>query len=58
MFSIEVPVRYKSNRVISAGDDVSVRAPSGWRRLTVTNQDTRETEVVELRITGVGSNFF
>lgn len=58
MFSIDLPVHYKSNRAIRAGDDVSVRAPSGWRRLTVTNQDTQETEVVELRITGVGSNFF
>ncbi|WP_415761583.1 hypothetical protein [Pseudomonas sp. CP4] len=58
MFSIELPVRYKSNRAIRAGDDVAVRAPTGWRRLTVTNQDTQETEVVELRITGIGSNFF
>jgi len=57
MFSIEVPVRYESSRPLIAADDVSVRAPSDWRRLTVINQDTQESEVVEVRITGIGSNF-
>lgn len=55
MFSIEVPVRFTSDRSFAPGDDVSVQAPANWRRLTVTNQETGETEVVEVRITGVGS---
>jgi len=57
MFSIELPVRYSSTRALMPGDDVSLRAPAGWRPLTVTNQDTQETEVVEVRITGIGSRF-
>jgi len=55
MFSIEVPVSFTSDRSFLAGDDVSVQAPANWRRLTVTNQDTGESEVVEVRITGIGS---
>lgn len=55
MFSIEVPVRYTSQRNLIPGDGVSVQVPANWRRLTVTNHETGETEVVEVRITGVGS---
>ncbi|VVQ01569.1 hypothetical protein [Pseudomonas fluorescens] len=57
MFSIELPVRYSSTGELLPGDDVSLQVPAGWKRLTVTNQDTQETEVVELRITGIGSRF-
>lgn len=57
IFSIELPVRYSSTRAIMPGDDVSLRVPAGWRKLIVTNRDTQETEVVEVRITGVGSRF-
>lgn len=57
MFSIELPIRYSSSRALLRGDDVSLRVPAGWRPLTVTNQDTQETETVEVRITGVGSRF-
>ncbi|WP_460130059.1 hypothetical protein [Pseudomonas sp. H1_D05] len=57
MFSIELPVRYSSTRELLPGDDVSLQVPADWKRLTVTNQDTQETEVVELRITGIGSRF-
>lgn len=57
MFSIELPIRYSSTRELARGDDVSLRVPADWRRLTVTNQDTQETEVVEVRITGIGSRF-
>jgi hypothetical protein len=56
MFSIELPVRYSSGE-LRPGDDVSLQVPAGWRRLTVTNQDTQETETVEVRITGIGSRF-
>jgi len=57
MFSIELPTRYSSTRALGPGDDVSLRAPAGWRQLTVTNVDTQETEVVEVRVTGLGSRF-
>jgi hypothetical protein len=57
IFSIELPVRYRSTRALQPGDDVSLRVPVGWRSLTVTNQDTQETEVVEVSITGIGSRF-
>ncbi|MCO8311911.1 hypothetical protein [Pseudomonas mandelii] len=57
MFSIELPVRYSSNRALIPGDGVSLQVPAGWRQLTVTNADTGETEAVELRITGIGSDF-
>ncbi|SIR41302.1 hypothetical protein SAMN05216509_2074 [Pseudomonas sp. B10] len=57
MFSIEVPVRYTSHRNLIPGDGVTVQVPANWRRLTVTNQDTGQSEVVEVRITGVGSTF-
>ncbi|WP_262136857.1 hypothetical protein [Pseudomonas sp. Marseille-Q5117] len=57
MFSIEVPVRYTSQRNLIPGDGISVQVPANWRRLTVTNRDTGETEVVEVRITGIGSTF-
>jgi hypothetical protein len=57
IFSIELPIRYSSTRALVPGDDVSLRVPVGWRPLTVTNQDTQETEVVEVRVTGIGSRF-
>ncbi|WP_434766609.1 hypothetical protein [Pseudomonas triticicola] len=57
MFSIELPVRTDSIRAILAGDDVSLKTPADWRRLTVINQDTQESEIVEVRITGIGSRF-
>jgi hypothetical protein len=57
MFSIELPVRYTSHRALIPGDGVSLKVPADWRRLTITNQDTQESEVVEVRITGIGSNY-
>ncbi|WLH34596.1 hypothetical protein PSH79_22105 [Pseudomonas sp. FP2196] len=57
MFSIELPVGYSSTRELMPGDDISVQVPADWRRLTVTNQETQETETVEVRITGIGSNY-
>jgi len=58
MFSIEAPVRFDSQRALVPGDGVAVQVPASWRRLTVTNRDTGETEAVEVRITGVGSTFY
>ncbi len=57
MFSIELPVRYSSNRALVPGDGVSLKVPAGWRRLTITNQETQETENVEVRISGIGSTY-
>ncbi len=57
MFSIELPVRFDSTRVIIPGDWMSIKAPANWRQLTVTNVETQETETVEVRITGVGSTY-
>jgi hypothetical protein len=57
MFSIELPVRYTSHRSLVPGDGISLKIPAAWRRLTITNQDTQETESVEVRITGIGSTY-
>jgi len=57
-FSIQVPIRFNSTRALVPGSGgVGVKAPANWRQLTVTNRDTQETETVEIRITGMGSNY-
>lgn len=58
MFSIRIPVRFDSTRAINPGDGLDVKVPANWRQLTVINQATLETEIVEVRIIGVGSKFF
>lgn len=60
MFSIQLPTRFDSSREIVPGtsdETVALKVPANWRRLTVINQDTREEEVVEVRITGIGSTY-
>ncbi|MHC8402599.1 hypothetical protein ACYZTX_24920 [Pseudomonas sp. MDT1-17] len=57
MFSIRVPIGFQSFRAIRPGEGVAVNVPANWRQLTVTNQDTQETETVEIRITGLGSRY-
>lgn len=57
MFSIQTPVRFTSTRPFAPGDSLGVRVPANWRRLTVTNRDTQETETVEVRIIGIGSTY-
>ncbi|MFJ2530004.1 hypothetical protein [Pseudomonas helmanticensis] len=56
-FSIEVPVRFNSIVPITPFFWISMKAPANWRRLTVTNAQTQETETVEVRITGMGSRY-
>lgn len=59
-FSIQIPVRFESTRAIVPGatrDAVALKVPANWRQLTVSNRDTGETETVEVRITGIGSEF-
>jgi hypothetical protein len=57
MFSIQIPVGFDSRGAIERGEQVSLKVPANWRRLTVTNQDTQETETVEVRIIGIGSKY-
>jgi hypothetical protein len=57
MFSIQLPVRFDAKRGLQAGDSITLKAPANWRQLTVTNKDTQETEIVEVRIIGMGSDF-
>ncbi|MCP1420874.1 hypothetical protein J3D47_005117 [Pseudomonas laurylsulfativorans] len=60
-FSIRLMTRVESNRAIEA--DAGPRAsamfkvPGAWRSLTVRNADTGDVETVEVRISGVGSNY-
>lgn len=56
-FSIQIPVRFNSARAIVPGDAMALQVPANWRQLTVTNRDTLETEIVEVRIVGIGSKY-
>lgn len=59
-FSIQLPIRFDSTRPIVPGapaDALSLKVPANWRSLAVINQDTGESETVEVRITGGGSEF-
>lgn len=57
MFSIQLPIRFNSIRTIRAGEAIALKVPANWRQLTITNRDTQETETVEVRIIGIGSDF-
>ncbi|MCO8311914.1 hypothetical protein [Pseudomonas mandelii] len=57
MFSIELPVRFRSTRYLGATDWAAVKAPAEWRRLNVINSQTQETQTLEIRITGMGSKY-
>ena len=57
-FSIQLPVRFDSTRALNPNDSIDVRVPANWRQLTVTNAETGEAETVEVRIIGIGSQFF
>ncbi|MHC8304445.1 hypothetical protein [Pseudomonas sp. PB3P13] len=57
MFSIQLPIKFNSTRAIAPGDGLALQVPTHWRHLTVTHRDTRETETVLVRITGIGSNY-
>jgi hypothetical protein len=57
MFSIQLPVRFDSSRPIQMGEYVPLKVPANWRPLTVINRDTQETETVEVRIIGIGSQY-
>lgn len=57
MFSIQVPIRFSTVSPLFANNGVWVKAPSEWRQLNVTNHETQESSVVEVRISGIGSRF-
>lgn len=57
MFSIRIPVRFDSQRAMNRGETLQLRAPANWRQLTVTNNETQESEIVEVRIIGMGSEY-
>ncbi|CAI8949931.1 hypothetical protein [Pseudomonas sp. IT-P176] len=60
-FSIRLMTQLESNKAIQADagprDSAMFKVPGGWRSLTVTNADTGGRETVEVRISGVGSNY-
>ncbi|MFJ2445429.1 hypothetical protein [Pseudomonas sp. NPDC087626] len=60
-FSIRLMTQLESNKAIQADagprDSAMFKVPGGWRSLTVTNADTGGIETVEVRISGVGSNY-
>lgn len=57
MFSLQLPIRFNAQRPLVPMDYIQIRVPASWRQLTVTNSETGETETVEVRITGIGSNY-
>ncbi|MED7667243.1 hypothetical protein GXB78_08540 [Pseudomonas moraviensis subsp. stanleyae] len=57
VFSIQLPIRFSSTRALYQGEVVPIKVPANWRQLMVTNRETQQTEVVEVRITGIGSKF-
>lgn len=62
MFSIQVPITFESARPIQAnhGDPrqgAMFDVPASWRLAQVTHTGTGETEIVQVRISGVGSRY-
>ncbi|VVP72619.1 hypothetical protein PS918_01452 [Pseudomonas fluorescens] len=57
IFSFNTPIRFNSTRAVVPGDGVGFKAPANWRQVTVTNQITRQSETVEVRIVGIGSEY-
>ena len=57
MFSLRLPVDLPRQHGLGPSGAIPITAPANWRKLTVTNRETLETETVEVRITGVGSEF-
>ena len=61
MFSIRLPVRFDSVRAMQPNglprDSAMFSVPAQWRPLSVMNSATGETETVEVRIAGIGSQY-
>jgi len=60
-FSLRLMTKVDSIKAMQANADprgsAMFKVPGGWRSLTVTNVETGEAEIVELRIAGIGSNY-
>jgi hypothetical protein len=61
MFSIRLPLRFESARAlqpnVDARNSAMLQVPTQWRALNVINNTTGETEKVEVRIAGLGSEY-
>ncbi|WLH00106.1 hypothetical protein [Pseudomonas beijingensis] len=62
MFSIRLPITFNSISPIQAGhEDVRkgamFKVPANWRTAHIVHASTGETEVVEVRMTGIGSHY-
>ncbi|SDB04666.1 hypothetical protein [Pseudomonas sp. NFACC13-1] len=62
MFSLQVPIVFDSTGPIQANHGSSRQGamfdvPATWRLAQVTHTDTGETEIVQVRISGVGSRY-
>lgn len=61
MFSIRLPINFHSRYSIRPGhsqrEGPMFTVPSGWGPITVTNNETGETETVEFRISGLGTQY-
>jgi hypothetical protein len=61
MFSIRLPIRFESIRAMQphagARNSAMFRVPAQWQALTVTNAATGESEKVEVRVAGIGSQY-
>lgn len=61
IFSIRLPLVFSSVRPMQPNapqrDSAMFRVPSDWRGLNVTNAQTGETERLEVRIAGIGSQY-
>ncbi|UVK97769.1 hypothetical protein [Pseudomonas sp. B21-048] len=61
MFSIRLPLRFESVKAMQPDDSernsAMFRIPAQWRALTVTHAETGQSEKVEVRIAGFGSQY-
>jgi hypothetical protein len=62
MFSIRLPVSFSSTGPIQANhtdprQGATLKVPANWRSVSVVNSSTGETEVVEIRVSGIGSRY-
>nr|WP_092394879.1 MULTISPECIES: hypothetical protein [unclassified Pseudomonas] len=62
MFSIRMPITFDSSKAIEANHSdyrqgATFKVPSDWRPVTVINSGTGESEVVEIRVSGIGSQY-
>lgn len=61
MFSIRLATKFRASGPIPAFNapnrGATFKVPAGWRRLEVRNAQTQKPEYVEVRVTGIGSQY-